>query len=217
MKRKILVSAALAAVLIGTPAFAHEDGTEPARSPDSEQTKPATVTDGSSSRGETRRSEANEKKASLKERLEKRQAERKSKLEGRRLAQCQNREARINKLVAQSVATGRDRLAKIQTKEEAVKAFYAKHELSSGAYEAAVAAADEKEAVATATLDTLAGFTFDCDQVDGASPAEGLKDAHKTKHQALDDYRRSVKQLFAVVKDALVAKNKADSQTGGQE
>lgn len=217
MTRKILVSVLLAVVLLGTPAAAY-DG-EGARTTTGDGQQPTTVTDDSdnattSNQSQDQRSQVEEKRAKLHERLEKKASERKAKLEGRRLAQCQNRQEMINRLMLKSQEVGKNRLTKIQHLEEGVKAFYVKQELSSDAYDATVAAVDEKEAAAVAALDELATLKFDCSKVDSTNPSGVLKEAHEAKRQALDEYRKSVKQLFIVVREAFTAKKSANGEAG---
>lgn len=216
MTRKIIVSILLAVVLVGTPAAAY-DGTGARTKTDDGQ--PVAVTDDQSDTSTTnqsddQRSQVEQKRAKLQERLEKKLSERKEKLEGRRLAQCQNRQEMVNRLMIKSQEVGKNRLAKIQHLEEGVKAFYVKQELASDAYDTAVAVADEKEAAAVAALDVLATLKFDCSKVDGTNPSGVLKEAHHTKRQALDEYRKSVKQLFVVVREAFTAKKSASGEAG---
>ncbi len=140
--------------------------------------------------------------------------EHRNKLEGRRLAQCQNRQNKINSLMNKASGIGHERLARIQQLEEAIKNFYIKQKLASDSYESAVAAADQKEASAVAALDELANQKFDCAKVDGDNPAKSLKDAQQVKRQALNEYRESVKQLLAIVKDALRSKKSTMNGAG---
>lgn len=145
------------------------------------------------------------RKAELRDRLTQKANERKEKLEGRRLAQCENRQQRINALIDKTVTNGRTHLANIQRVEQRVAEFYAKKELSSTEYDAALAEADQAEAAAIAVLDVIATQDFDCQAVDGAKPSETLRTIRETKKAALQAYRQSVVELIKVAKQAFVA------------
>ena len=154
----------------------------------------------------SQREQIEQQRQALKEAFEKRKSEIKERLEGKRLAACENRESKINELIDKGVENSRKRLAAIQRVEEGVKNFYVKQSLSSDDYEAAAALVDEKEAAAIAMIDTVAGQDFSCGDVDGKKPSGTLRDLHKQRREALKEYRQSVKDLIAVVREAFVSK-----------
>lgn len=153
------------------------------------------------------------RKAELKERMEQKAAERKEKLEGRRLAICQNRQGKINALIDKSAGIGKAKLARIQAFEAGIAKFYTDQNLTSDVYDAALAAADEKEALAIAALNAVAEQQFDCTAIDGAKPSDTIKSVHETKRLALKEYRTSVQELLKVVREAFTQKAEAQNET----
>lgn len=150
-----------------------------------------------------------ERKAEIRQEMSERAEKKKEKLEGRRLAQCQNRQEAINKLMMKSVDTGKAKLARIQSFEEAIKTFYAEKNLVAEGYDEAVAAADAKEAGAIAALEVMAGQTYQCSSVDGANPSGEIRAVHDGKREALKQYRDSVQTLLLTVKSSFEVKEEA--------
>lgn len=159
--------------------------------------------DDSATRLERQAERIKERRAELEAKLAERKAERKERLEGRRLAMCENREERINQLLDRSVDNGKRHLTVIQKIEEGIKKFYDDKSLNASGYDAAVAATDEKEADAIASLDVLADVQFDCANVDGQKPGATLASVVHQRHDALKAYRTAVKDLLLVVKKSL--------------
>lgn len=145
------------------------------------------------------------RRAELKQRLETARSERKAELSDKRLELCQQRQDKINQLIAASAKFGRERLTHIQNVEARVKEFYSRKNLASTEYDAALSVVDEKEALATAAVEVVESQTFECTKVDGSKPSGEIKSLHETKHQALNDYRDSLKQLIQIVKAAAQA------------
>jgi hypothetical protein len=146
------------------------------------------------------------RKSELREKLEAKAAERKERLEGRRLAQCQNRQTNINELMDKSANAGRDKLVRIQGFEQAIKDFYAKQELSSESYDAAVATVDAREAEAIAALDTMDSWQYDCEAIDGKRPTQDIQLNRQAKREGLKAYRDSVQELLKIVREAFTQK-----------
>lgn len=226
LRKTIAVGVAVATVLTGaTPVFAYANESEAhdkivnrvVRTVEStvrgaENTAKTTVeaTDTTvQDKPGTQREQIEARKAELQEKMSQKVAERKVKLEGRRLAQCQNRQATINKLMDTSVTNGQARLQRIQRFEEGIKKFYTEQALTSESYDAVLLTVDEKEAQAIAVLDTTAAQDFDCTVVDGATPAAELRSLRESKHLALKEYRDSVKELLRVVREAFTQKLEA--------
>ncbi len=140
------------------------------------------------------------RKAELRQKLEQKSAERKQKLEGRRLAQCQNRQTRINDLMVKSSDVSGKHLANIQKFEESIRTFAEKKAIDSEAFVAQAADVDAKEASAIVAIEFTSSQQFDCSVVDAEAPSGALKTARETKRTALHDYRESVIQLIKLVK-----------------
>lgn len=217
MIRKLVIGAvaAIAVIAGSSPAFAivEESDRNAARGavkqvePTTSHVAGETTTGDSQTKDATaaQKEEIESRKAEFRERLAQKAHERKEKLDGRRLAQCENRQQRINALIDKTVTNGRTQLGNIQRVEARVAEFYAKKELSSTEYDAALAEADQAEAEAIAVLDVMAAQDFDCQAVDGAKPSETLRTTHQTKKSALQAYRQSVVELIKVTKRAFVA------------
>lgn len=129
-------------------------------------------------------------------------AERKTKLEGRRLAQCQNRQEKVNALLDKSTEHGKRHLANIQQFEARVTEFTIKKAIGSDDVKAALASADKKEAAAVAVLDVMETQVFDCATLDGAKPADSVHATREEKQAALRAYRDSVIAYLQAVKTA---------------
>lgn len=151
----------------------------------------------------------------LMERLESKSQERKENLEGRRLALCQNRQERINKLLDKSQGVGQRHLENLQRLEAKVMTFANEKDVATEAVISALAAADQKEAAAVATLEVMEAQTFDCATVDGASPSSNVQQIREAKRQALGEYRDGVIELVRAVKQAFVAAD--DAQDGATQ
>lgn len=227
MKRTLIIPVLTAVITlaVAAPAYAR-DGTETTDNSGSTTTETTvTNTDDTSSTSDStaktlaerlkeQRERIQEQKTELENEIKQKKEDRKEKLEGRRLAQCENRQDNINSLLDKSAALGKERLARIQAVEEGVKAFYEKQQLSSTEYDAALKAADEKQAAAIAALDVVSSENFNCDQVDGSKPSDIIHTTNEAKRTALKDYRDSVQELIRVVRQAFVDKVQA---AGGQQ
>ncbi|MBC7512609.1 hypothetical protein H7142_03055 [Candidatus Saccharibacteria bacterium] len=219
----IIVATALIAV---TPAFALDDELQEAPSRvRSETTKKAETTTNENTgivrqavdktevetgEQENRKQLLEERKNELSERIEQRNAERKTKLEGRRLAQCQNRQEAINALMVKGTENGRRHFENIASFEAQVLAFAEKKSVSGGVYDAALTDVAEKKNYAENALSVIGQQEFDCENLDGAKPSEGVKTIREAKRDALRAYRDSVIQLIKIVK-AEFAASQADA------
>lgn len=146
------------------------------------------------------REQVEQRKAELRLKLEQRASERKEKLEGRRLAQCQNRQTRINELMIKSADVSQRHLENVRKFEESIRTFAAKKSIESETFISLAQEVDEKEAAAEAALEVTATQKFDCSTLDAQMPSGELKTARETKRTALQDYRESVIQLIKLVK-----------------
>lgn len=163
----------------------------------------------------TLREQIEAKRAELKSEIQQKLDARKQKLEGRRLAQCENRQASINNLISKSAQIGQDRLTLIKDFETRAMEFATKKNLANADIEAAKEAADAAEADATAAVDVMSSTTFDCSMIDGANPTENIKTTREAKHTALKDYRAAVVHLIQVIKSAFSAQQSSE-ETGAQ-
>lgn len=228
------IVAALLVAGLATPAFAHDghNHSEPLREKLSEATSRTqqavqeTHESVKSARDELKekRSEIKDllkehktqiqaRRAELKQKIETTRTERKTELVEKRLELCQERQVKINQLVASSAKIGRERLARIQKVESNVKDFYNRQALTSSEYLAATALVDEKEAIAIAAVEVAESQQFDCTKVDGDNPSGELKTLRVARHDALNNYRDSTKQLIQIVKAAFKAKSSEGSSS----
>lgn len=143
-----------------------------------------------------------DKKTEIQQKLATMKAARTVKLEAKRLEVCQQRQQKINDIVAQGAEQNTKQLAVFQKIEANVKQFYIDKKLSSDGYLAAVANADAAEANAVAAIEVSIETTFDCTTTDGTNPGSIVKEAMTTRHSALQAYRTAVKDLIVVVKKA---------------
>ncbi len=146
------------------------------------------------------REQLDARKAELKQKLELKADARKEKLEGRRLAQCQNRQARINELMVKSSDVSNRHLENIQKFEASVTTFAEKKSINSEAFVTQLAKVDGNEELAKEAIKVTAEQQFDCLSVDAQLPAGTLKAAREEKRGALRDYRQSVIDLIKIVK-----------------
>lgn len=155
-----------------------------------------------------------ERKAELKQKLEAAKEQRINKLEDQRLATCEKRQTKINSILAKGTEQSRKHLGVFQKIEEKVKQFYVDKQRSAEGYDAAVLAADEKEAAAIAAIEASTETTFDCESADGAKPGDAVRELMQARHTALKEYRTAIKDLILVVKQA---DKPADTTTEGEE
>jgi hypothetical protein len=147
----------------------------------------------------------------MKEVIAEKQEARREFLKGIKLARCENREARINRLLDTGAVIMDKQLSVIQRIEEGIKKFYVDKALSSEEYASAVAVAEEKEADAIAGIDLVKDMTFECDEADATKPSSDVKEMVSVRKQSLSEYRNAVKELLLVVKKALNAESEAES------
>lgn len=225
-RNKLVVAVALALALTGSvPVLARGETNEVEResvrdrieqtvqsTDDTVKSTVQTVNDGAEDKLGSRQERIDAKKAEIQQKLDAKASERKVKLEGRRLAQCQNRQANINALLNKSLNVGQAKLERIQNFEAAIIKFYEEKELSSDAYEAAKADSAAKGVSATAALESIQTTTFECTDVDAGKPSDTIKTAHEMKRNALKEYRDSVQELLKVVREAFAAKAGAEDE-----
>lgn len=210
-----VVFALAGVVSVSSPAFAR--GTEsdkPARIETSRQSHTEDddqlATDDQSSLAEKSRTEMDDQheqriethKAELKDRVEALKENRTEKLNAKRLEVCQKRQSKINDIGSKSTEQNKKHLAVFQKIEANVEQFYVNKNLSAEGYDAAVAAADEKEAIAVAAIEASAEISFDCSTTDGAEPGSAVKELMTSRHSALKEYRTAIKNLIVIVKKA---------------
>ena len=143
-----------------------------------------------------------DKKAEIQQRLTTMKEARTVKLEAKRLEVCQQRQQKINDIVAHGTEQSTKQLAVFQKIEANVKQFYIDKKLSSDGYLAAVASADSAEANAVAAIEVSTETTFGCTSTDSTNPGSIIKEAMTTRHSTLAAYRTAIKDLILVVKKA---------------
>lgn len=143
-----------------------------------------------------------DKKIEIKQRLTTMKEAHTEKLETKRLEVCQQRQQKINDIVARGVEQNTKQLAVFQKIEANVKQFYIDKNLSVDTYNDAVATADDAKASAVASIEASAETTFDCATTDGANPGSIIKEVMTTRHSSLAAYRTAIKDLILVVKKA---------------
>ncbi len=225
MLRKVAIAGIITAVIVTTPAFAHDGHSHDSTT----ETDKTTSKDEKSNNKTKSKNDASDVKTKRQERSKKSQESRefqrdndginkksetkKSKLEGRRLAQCENRQKNINTSMAKSNGTSKDRLIRIQQYEAKVRAFYAKQTLSSNVYDAISTKVDQSELSAIAAVDTYSKLVFDCNKTDADNPSDAIKTAGSAKRMALKQYREDVKALLKVVKQEFEASKAASTRS----
>ena len=162
---------------------------------------------------EAQKVKVEERKAEIKQRLETAKTERSTKLAERRLEVCEKRQTRINTVFDNATERNKKQLAVFQAIEEKVKAFYVDKNLTSEGYDAAAAAADEKEAAAVAAIEASTEVSFDCTSTDAAKPGSVIKQAMSVRHAALKEYRTAIKDLILAVKQHN-GQNRGDDASG---
>lgn len=219
MIHKVIVTGFLITLLVAPSVFAHEGHSHDDVTTQVSPSAPTSEVDNQTGDSETaegtslykQRLEA--RRAELRQRLSDNSTQHRSKLEGRLLERCQKRQDTINNLIDKSATIGKKRLAHIQHIEDVVKKFYEKKQLSSDEYAAALVVVDEKEAAAVAALDVIAEREFDCTNLNAKNPSGEIKLAHQEKRQALNAYRKSVKDLIKVVKTAFANSQQSQKET----
>jgi hypothetical protein len=163
---------------------------------------------------DTQKQKVEEHREVIKEKLETVKTERTEKLAAPKLERCEKRQTNINKIFSNATERNKKQLAVFQKIEDKVKAFYVSKKITVDGYDAAVANADEKEAAAVAAIEASEGVTFDCANADAAKPGAVIKEAMKSRHEALKAYRNAVKDLIKVVRQAN-GQHRADHTTSG--
>jgi hypothetical protein len=176
---------------------------------------------GRSEMSQRQRDTVDERKAMIQEKLTAKKEARTEKLQAKRLQVCEKRQDKINDILARGTQKNTKQLAVFQQIESNVSEFYAKKELSSSEYDGALAYVNEKEAAAVAAVEVSSEIRFDCATVDGEKPGAVVKQAMVSRHDALKEYRSAIKNLIAVVKKSLGAKDavteEKPSETGEQQ
>lgn len=170
---------------------------------------------------EAQKEQVEQRKAAIAERIDAKKAEITERLADKRLAACEKRQGHINTIFTKATEQNKKQLAVFQKIEENVKAFYASKNLTAEGYDAAIANADDKEAVAVAAIEASAETTFDCSTTDAAKPGSAIKEAMTSRHAALKDYRTAIKDLILVVKkhngQQVETTTKTDTTTEGAQ
>lgn len=152
---------------------------------------------------DTSKTRNQELKAQLQELKQQRQENKQQRLEENKLRVCEQRQEKIEAIMARSVTRAEKQLALFTRIADRVKAFYVDKGRTVANYDELVAAVDAAKAKAEANLETLKTVdSFDCNAEDPKGSAEAFKLALKSINQDLKDYRTSVKNLIVGVKSA---------------
>lgn len=154
-----------------------------------------------------------DKKAEIQQKFTTMKEARTTKLETKRLEVCQQRQQKINDIVAKGAEKNTKQLAVFQKIEANVIQFYVDKKLSSDGYLTAAAKADAAEANAVAAIEVSTEMTFDCKTANGDNPGSIIKEAMTTRHSALAVYRTAIKDLIVVVKKANGEQKATDTTT----
>lgn len=177
------------------------------------QTLAKAMNGGRTGMSRTQNQTVTDRKAEIQQRLTNMKEARTVRLEAKRLEVCQQRQQKIDDIVAHGAEQNTKQLAVFQKIEANVKQFYIDKKLSSDGYLAAVANADSAEADVVAAIEVSTETTFDCTTTDGANPGSIIKEAMTTRHSALQAYRTAVKDLIVVVKKANGGQKTTDTTT----
>ena len=159
---------------------------------------------------------AEAKKQAL-ERLAQKKAEVKSKLDERRRAKCQERENKINTIIAQRAGQGAKHYEVFKKIKDRVITFTESKEISPDGYAALLASVNEKEQAVIVAIETAKTVKLDCAaESSDKNMGNYIRQSVSEIRESLKAYRTSVKDLIAGVKQAAETKvNATESQSGG--
>lgn len=177
------------------------------------QTLAKAMNGGRTGMSRTQNQTVTDRKAEIQQRLTNMKEARTVRLEAKRLEVCQQRQQKINDIVAHGTEQNIKQLAVFQKIEANIKQFYIDKKLSSDAYDGAVANADIAEANAVAAIEASTETTFDCASTDSTNPGSIIKEAMTTRHSSLAAYRTAIKDLIVIVKKANGEQKTTDTTT----
>jgi hypothetical protein len=120
---------------------------------------------------------------------------------------CENRQTRITAIMTKAATNGQRLLSVFDKALTRVQDFYTKNNLSVANYDALVATANSKKQAAQAAIDTVkAGITLDCSGENPVGKVNVFVGKVKAMHQALKDYRSSIRDIIKAVKPVAEAK-----------
>lgn len=187
--QKIAIGALLVVPVFAVPALAHEDS-------DTSERKDSPVT-----------KMADETETEHPSRAE-------GKLSDMRKKICDNRQARITAIMTKAATNGQRLLGVFDKGLTRVEDFYTKKGLSVANYDSLVEAANTKKQAAQDAIDTVkAGVTLDCSGDNPVGKVNVFIGKVKAMHQALKDFRSSIRDIIKAVKPAAEAKE----NEGGQQ
>lgn len=136
---------------------------------------------------------------------------------------CEARKAHIQKRADNYATAAQRHLGVFNNIFTKVQAFHDKKQLNVSNYETLVAAAKEKQTTAQTAVDQLKSLdvSIDCAQSDPATTVATLKTATKNARLALQEYRKSIKDVVVALKGASTAtkddstSNTTDPNTNG--
>lgn len=177
------------------------------------QTLAKAMNGGRTGMSRTQNQTVTDRKAEIQQRLTNMKEARTVRLEAKRLEVCQQRQQKINDIVAHGTEQNIKQLAVFQKIEANIKQFYIDKKLSSDAYDGVVANADIAEANAVAAIEASTETTFDCASTDSTNPGSIIKEAMTTRHSSLAAYRTAIKDLIVIVKKANGEQKTTDTTT----
>lgn len=194
-KRSLIASAIIFALALIAPVVASAQ--QPARAQEAQQqaqtrqeTPPANV--------EERREAAN------------------TKLAGAKLKACENRQKAITNIMSRIADRGQKQLELFTTIAERTEAFYADKGKTLANYDELVADVEAKKAAAQTAVDAVESnsTTFDCSNENPKAAIDSFKESLKGQIEALNAYKKSVKNLIVGVKS--VQSTTSSSENGAE-
>ncbi len=170
-------------------------------------TETETTTDGSTDTT-TLRQEAQEMLQTKRQNVKEHTAEQKQKA-------CEAHAKEINKRATNYAAAAQRHLDVFNAIFTKVQAFQTNKQLNVTGYDALVATATAKQAAAQTAVDNLKALdvSIDCTQTDPASTVATLKTTTAATRSALQDYRKSIKDIVVALKGASTAQTDKSTST----
>jgi outer membrane murein-binding lipoprotein Lpp len=140
------------------------------------------------------------------------------KLSQNKLKFCEEHQSGINSTMSDIKTRSQRHYDRITAVYELGTAFVKEKNLTVDNYDALVAAVDEKQAAAKATLSALDQQpTFSCDSDGPKADLQAFRSTRASKVAAMVAYRKSVRTLLQAVKQSLAAQGSSNGQESGKQ
>lgn len=126
------------------------------------------------------------------------------KLEGKKLTLCQNKETALKTTMQQSASQAQHQLDVFKSIADRTRAFYRAEGHTDADYSTLSSDARVKYDAAKEIIGNLSAQSFSCSDSEPKQILITFRDAVTAKNQALEDYRRAVKDLILSVKSAQI-------------